>query len=199
MRLRVNGEAFDGLFGGKEVALTVGQQQFVGGFGEAQFGGIQAGADLFGELFGVERLAGDGEVAFAEQRFVPRGGVRFFQVRRVDDEAGVIERQVGEAGEGVGGRLVRFFLVEIEFEQAARCKERGGFEFGDKGVDAGVAVEALAFAEAVGSGTRAQGVQRFGVQQCFATVDEADGRQRVRFQVVSGVLRGEVHRMVALR
>ena len=33
--LQVDGETLDCLFGGKEVALAVGDEQFVGGFGQA--------------------------------------------------------------------------------------------------------------------------------------------------------------------
>ena len=110
----------------------------------------------------------------------------------------MVEAQFGEAAQGVGGRLVGFFGVEVEFEQAFRRKQRRGFELLDEAVDAAVAVEALAFVVAVGGGAGAGGVQRFAVEQRFAAVDEGDGGQRVLFEVAGGVRRGEVHRVRAL-
>ena len=123
LRLRVDGEALDCLFGGKEVALAVGDEQFVGGFGQAQFGRLQALCDLFGELGRVERRACDGEVALAEECFVPGGGVRFVEVGREEDEAAVFQSQFGEAAQGVAGCFVGFFGVQVKFEQALRRKE----------------------------------------------------------------------------
>ena len=87
----MDGEAFDRLFGGKEVALAVGDEQFAGGVGQAQFGCLQALRDLFGKLWRVQRCAHDGEVALAEQCLVPGGGVRFVEVGGVDDEAAMVE------------------------------------------------------------------------------------------------------------